>query len=1236
MAQATTVIDIVAQVTDKTASGTASATKNVTKLEKSMQNLQKKILGMSGKSKLEIKAELKDMATKGLQAVATKGKQIAGKVWTVTLKAVDLVTAPFRKILNLVRSPITQMITFAGLTIGAADTLNTFKSFEQGMANVKAISGATGKDFEDLTNQARKLGETTQFSASEAAAGMENLAMAGWKTKDILAGMPGLLDLAAAGNVDLYTAADVTSSALAQFRLDASQSTRVADVLAATATNSKTDISGLGESLKMAGTQAGALGYSIEDAALAIGLMGNAGVDASSAGTALRSMLARMSKQEGMTAEESNAMSKAMQKVGVSLTDQNGKSKSLITVLKELRKGFSGMTEVEKASTAANLAGMYAQSGLLAIVNASDESFNKLEAAINSSSGAASEMAKIKMDTLEGSLKYLQSAAEGVKIALGDKLRPYVKGFIDWLTSHMPDIQRVAERAIDFVTGKIDSLRESIHKLTSSPEWAQADGFWAKLELAWDKLIVEPFDAWWNSSGRAWLTEKANSIGEGIGSALNAGLMAILGIDTEGAVTDGLAIGRSFADGFLEGFDGEEVGKALVKAIKGGVSALGSDAATLMPGGKEATGTSGISALLLALGAAKVGSIGYKIFKAGRGVFKGANAVKGVGSAIGAVSGVTGGLEIANAATNGGKAAQSAMAFAEGGALGTGTMITAKAASSGAKGIPVLGAILSALDIGIDAYHGTKNAKEWTGSDTTGAKIASGIGGALGGTGEGIMGDTSALNKAFNIGGGALKGAGVGAVIGSVVPGLGTAAGAAIGAGVGGIGAAVGGKNIANSVHQLGAGLVATSAPGPVGATAAALSNPVIKHVFTKILPQKMGEFRDSAEKFISQAASQATEKVGMPIKEFFGTTLPDKFDEFKSGANRLIKETAPHALEKISSPIKELFTETLPDKFDEFKGGASKLITETAPQAVDRAKEKLGALFTETIPQKWDELKEGISGLLTETASAFFTETLPTTFITIWNGLTEAITTIAETALETIGSTIETVGSAVSTFFGTTVPGFFTQLFNGVVGFFSNAIPAAVANIGASISTFFSNVVAKVKSFFESLLLKVSGSFTSGYAAAGIPHAEGGIMTSPHVGLVAEDGAEAIIPLSPKRRSRGIALWKRAGDIMGLEQLIPHAEGGIFGNQGVNQNEPEDPDESPTSPTPQTVTTGAPQVTISNLTFSVNINGDAQNSEAIVGALKDNIKGLTDEIAYQLATALQQVYSNAPRTAWE
>ena len=1213
MNDSVTVIDIVAQVTDDTSSGARSAEANVSKLERSMMNLQKQIMGMKGKSKLEVKATLKDMASKGIQSVANAGKKIAGKVWTVTLKAVDLVTAPFKKIVSLIANPMTQMAAFAGVSFGVADTINTFKDFEQGMANVKAISGATGEEFDELTATAKKLGETTMFSAAQAAEAMENLAMAGWKSKDIVAGMPGLLDLAAAGSVDLATAADVTSSALAQFNMDASESTRVADVLAATATNSKTDIAGLGESLKMAGTQAGALGYSIEDTALALGLMGNAGVDASSAGTALRSTLARMSKQEGMTPDGT-------------LTDSQGKSKSLMTVMKELRAGFQGMTETEKAATAANLAGMYAQSGLLAIVNASDEKFNELADAIGNAQGAASEMAKTKMDTLQGSLYYLQSAAEGVKIAIGEKLQPYVKGLVDWVTAHMPDIQNAVGSAVDFVLGKIDDITASIKDMTNSPEWANAETLWDKIKIAWDKLIAEPFDAWWNSTGKAWIAEKANGIGEGLGTALKTGILALLGVDVGGAVTDGVDIGKSFADGFMEGFDGSKVGEALAKAIKDGLKSLVLDAATLLPGGKEASSTSGLSAAVLGYGALKTAKTGYNIYKGGKALV---NGTKAVGSAIGNVTGISEGMRIFKAAQGGGNAAQSALAMAQNGALGRGMKYGANLASGASKAgkflskaaVP-LAAVGSAIEMGVDAYHGVGKAKEWTGSDSTGAKVASGVGAALGGTGDGILGKESAGKKALNIGGGALKGAGIGAAVGSILPGVGTAIGGAVGAGIGAAGAAIGGSNIAKALSSAGA---------------------AVGGFFTKTVPEKFGELAEGAKGFFTETVPQALSSAGSAVKGFFTETVPAKFGELVDGVGGFFTETVPYAIGYAAGKVQVFFTETVPQFFGNLVEGVTNFFTQTVPAAIETAGAAIGNFFTVTVPTFFGNLWNGVVGFFTETVPAaietvgsaltnFFTVSVPEFFTGLWEGISGFFT-------ETIPAALETVGTALNTFFTETVPEFFSNLWDGVVSFFTEAIPNAINDIGESIGNFFTNVKDKIAGFFGGIWDKITGNASAGYeAATATPHAEGGIMTRPHLGLVAEAGAEAIIPLSGNRRERGLDLWERTGEMLGVK---PYADGGIIGGNAPEPMDAPAPVVSGNTAAPSSAGgnggggTSIP-VTIQSLTVEINVDGStAQNPQELAEAIRENIRGMTDDIAYQLATAMQQVYSNTPKEGW-
>lgn len=333
MASNTTVIEIVTTVEDKTKTGAASATSTVSKLEKAMRKAQTEIEKMRKMSKIELTMYAVDKASKVLNGVWNTGKKLTGKVWKVTLKAVDLVTAPFRGIMKTLTNPVVAIAGIAGVSLGISDLIGTYKDFEQGMANVKAITRGTDENMAKLTQTAKKLGEETMFSAKQVSGAMEFLAMAGWKTEDIISGMPGLLNLAAAGGVEVATAADVVSSALAQFNMKAKEADRVADVLAATATNSKTDITGLGESLKYAGSMAGALKYSIEDTALALGLMGDRGIDSSMAGTGLRSLITRMSKQGELTGDEKEAVAVAMKKLGVSLLTKKLVRQSLLWTL---------------------------------------------------------------------------------------------------------------------------------------------------------------------------------------------------------------------------------------------------------------------------------------------------------------------------------------------------------------------------------------------------------------------------------------------------------------------------------------------------------------------------------------------------------------------------------------------------------------------------------------------------------------------------------------------------------------------------------------------------------------------------------------------------------------------------------------------------------------------------------------------------------------------------------------
>lgn len=315
----------------------------------------------------------------------------------------------------------------------AAASINVGSSYEAQMSTVQSISSATGSEMDLLKAKAKEMGESTVFSATEAGQAMEYMAMAGWKTEDMLNGIDGIMDLAAASGEDLGTTSDIVTDALTAFGLTAADSTRLADVMAAASSNANTNVSMMGETFSYVAPIAGALGYSIEDTSLAIGLMANSGIKASAAGTALRKIFSN-------TAQGIELSSKAMGEFKIKTSKADGSMRELSDVLPELRTAFSKMTEKEKAANAEAIAGKTAMSGLLAIVNASESDYNKLSKAIENSAGAAERMADIKIDNLKGDITLLKSAAEGLGIELYDQMNAGLRGGTTTVTSIIGDI----------------------------------------------------------------------------------------------------------------------------------------------------------------------------------------------------------------------------------------------------------------------------------------------------------------------------------------------------------------------------------------------------------------------------------------------------------------------------------------------------------------------------------------------------------------------------------------------------------------------------------------------------------------------------------------------------------------------------------------------------------------------------------------------------------------------------
>lgn len=307
------------------------------------------------------------------------------------------------------------------------------RELEAQMSTVKAISNATTEDMTRLTDMAKHMGATTQFTAVEAGKALEYMAMAGWKTDQMLGGLPGIMNLAAASGEDLGQVSDIVTDALTAFNMTADQSGRFADVLAQASSNANTNVSMMGATFQKVAPVAGTLGYSVEDMSLGIGLMANASVKAETAGTSIKTALANMAKP-------TKQMQAYMDKYGISLTNADGSMKTFREVIDNLRSSLGGLSKTEKTAAATAIFGKESFAGMLAIVNASDADFKKVSDAVNNAAGAAERMAAIKLDNLEGDVTLLKSATDGLQTAIGDALLPTFRAGTQQLTKFVSNL----------------------------------------------------------------------------------------------------------------------------------------------------------------------------------------------------------------------------------------------------------------------------------------------------------------------------------------------------------------------------------------------------------------------------------------------------------------------------------------------------------------------------------------------------------------------------------------------------------------------------------------------------------------------------------------------------------------------------------------------------------------------------------------------------------------------------
>lgn len=418
------------------------------KADKAKQSLS----GIKGSYNTAIHA--KDEATGVVQKVKNELSGLVGKAYTaiVNVKANRSAGAVGKEAAESFGSKLTnnvggvasgmmmntgmQMAGAAGMGFGIYDAVKGYMDFEKEMSAVKAISGASEADFQKLTDKAIQMGADTKFSAKESAQALEYMGMAGWKADEMMEGLPGIMNLAAASGEDLAGVSDIVTDSMSAFKLQASDAGMFADVLAAAATNSNTNVGKLGYSFKYVAPLAGALGYSIQDVSIALGTMADSGIKAEQAGTSMRELLTRMAKPTKESAD-------AMAELGLSFTDAAGNVIPLRDQLKNMRSAFAGKGMADQARLAAELAGQEGMSGLLAIVNQSQDKFDKLTDAIDNSQGAAEKMAKTRLDNLSGDLEYLSGDWDTFTMNLmkgnaSTGLRSFVQE-ADALLSHFSD-----------------------------------------------------------------------------------------------------------------------------------------------------------------------------------------------------------------------------------------------------------------------------------------------------------------------------------------------------------------------------------------------------------------------------------------------------------------------------------------------------------------------------------------------------------------------------------------------------------------------------------------------------------------------------------------------------------------------------------------------------------------------------------------------------------------------------
>jgi TP901 family phage tail tape measure protein len=679
------------------------------------------------------------------------GHSIAGKVWRVTLKAVDFVTAPVRGVINLLRSPVFQAAGVIGVGLGTADMVRTYAGFQQSMADIRAISNMTRSEMDLLGDSFR--GMAGNFGAAEIAGAAKNFVTIGRSADEILAKMPYAMTLSAASGMELYNTTYFLNNIINKLGGNLDLVAQATDSMAMAAALAHQPLENIMSSWNYMGTAVRNASMNMNEANAVLITLSDAGYRGSQSGTMFSAMM------QNLMAPASTAAAQAMENLGFSMFDAYGGVRPFGYAMHDLAARLNRLqTPYERVNKLTDIFGIQGVRAADVILNNVDNLTQYTEA-LEGAAGAAQRMADVRTDTLQGSFTRLRSGVENLHKTIMERFEPQLTGFVNWLVDRLPAAERAVGNFLDNAMTKARRFGNTIRGVMNGEAWQDAS-FFGRIGILWDEVIGQPLVAWWNDRGKGKVANVAQSIGTGMGSAIRWGIQSLFGMGgegIEGIAADGMGIGRAFVQGFGGAFDGMDwsvVSDGLISALKTVWGWIWSNPLTGAIAGAWLAGKS--------LGA---------ISSVGRGVA----GIKGVAAPAtvnmltqggGLFGGVAHGLALHKAANaaGAGPSVQMLHSAAQKGQYGLG----AKIGSAGFGGM-MMGAagIAGGIYGGITAFRGVGNLVSAAQAQDEA--------------------ETAALRSAGGRQlGGALTGAAAGAAIGSFIPGVGTLIGAGVGALIGG------------------------------------------------------------------------------------------------------------------------------------------------------------------------------------------------------------------------------------------------------------------------------------------------------------------------------------------------------------------------------------------------------------------------------------------------------------------